>query len=106
MHPVLFSRIIDRRTRGEKVMLIDMGTRRTRTTEYADHHLLFRPQTDLAIANGIAHLLLANGTWNREFVEKHCNFRQDTAPVSLNGQSLGQSPRNHVVKFTSSEGAT
>jgi hypothetical protein len=32
MHPVLFSRVIDRRTRGEKVTLIDLGTRRTRTT--------------------------------------------------------------------------
>ena len=35
MHPVLFSRVIDRRSRGEKVTLIDIGTRRTRTTEAA-----------------------------------------------------------------------
>ena len=27
MHPVLFSRVIDRRSRGEKVTLIDIGTR-------------------------------------------------------------------------------
>jgi nitrate reductase NapA len=32
MHPVLFSRVIDRRARGERVTLIDIGTRRTRTT--------------------------------------------------------------------------
>jgi nitrate reductase (cytochrome) len=88
MHPVLFSRIIDRRMRGEKVMIIDLGTRRTRSTDYADHYLEFRPQSDLAIANGIAHLLLANGTWDREFVGKHCNFRQDTQPFSLLGQPM------------------
>lgn len=88
MHPVLFSRVIDRRTRGEKVMVIDMATRRTRSTDFADHYLEFRPHSDLAIANGIAHLLLKNGTYNREFVEKHCNFRRNTATPSLLGQPM------------------
>jgi nitrate reductase (cytochrome) len=88
MHPVLFSRVIDRRTRGEKVLLIDMGTRRTRSTEYADHYLEFEPQSDLAIANGIAHLLLANGTYDKSFVEQHCNFRQDTEEPSLLGRPM------------------
>ena len=37
MHPVLFSRVIDRRNRGEKVTLIDLNTRRTRTSQFADH---------------------------------------------------------------------
>ena len=32
MHPVLFSRVIDRRSRGGKIHMIDIGTRRTRTT--------------------------------------------------------------------------
>ncbi|MBL8761240.1 MAG: molybdopterin-dependent oxidoreductase [Phycisphaerae bacterium] len=76
MHPVLFSRLIDRRTRGEKVMVIDMTTRRTRTSDHAEHVLLFKPHGDLAIANGIAHLLIKNGTYDKDFVAKHCNFRQ------------------------------
>lgn len=88
MHPVLFSRVIDRRSRGEKVTLIDLGTRRTRSTEFADHYLEFKPQSDLAIANGIAHLLLKNGTYDREFVERHCAFRGETEPVSLPGQAI------------------
>ena len=79
MHPVLFSRIVDRRSRGEEVTLIDIGTRRTRTTAHSQHYLEFVPQTDLAIANGIAHLLLKNGTYDKDFVEKHCSFRKDTA---------------------------
>ncbi|TNF22381.1 MAG: twin-arginine translocation signal domain-containing protein [Deltaproteobacteria bacterium] len=77
MHPILFSRILDRRLRGERVEIFDLGTRRTRSTGYADHFLNFKPHTDLAIANGIAHLLLARGTWNREFVARHCNFRKN-----------------------------
>jgi len=76
MHPVLFSRVIDRRTRGEKVTLIDIGTRRTRTTDFSDHHLEFRPHSDLAIMNGIAHLLIKKNAFDPKFVEKFCNFRQ------------------------------
>ncbi len=88
MHPVLFSRFIDRKMRGEKPILIDFSTRRTRTSEFADHYLEFRPQSDLAIFNGIAHLLLKNGTYDKAFVEKHCAFRKDTEKPSLNGQPM------------------
>ncbi|MDA3962293.1 MAG: molybdopterin-dependent oxidoreductase [Planctomycetota bacterium] len=77
MHPVLFSRVIDRRSRGEKITIIDIGTRRTRTTEHADHYLEFEPQSDMAIANGICHLLIKSGSYDKAFVEKHCNFRRN-----------------------------
>ncbi|MFU8806911.1 MAG: molybdopterin-dependent oxidoreductase, partial [Bradymonadaceae bacterium] len=88
MHPVLFSRVLDRRARGEKITLIDLGTRRTRTTDHCQHYMEFRPQSDLAIANGIAHLLLKNETWDKEFVEKYCNFRGASEPPTLNGQAI------------------
>ena len=101
MHPVLFSRVIDRRSRGEKVTLIDLSTRRTRSTEYADHYLEFKPHTDLAIANGIAHLLIANGTWDREFVEKHCNFKHDPTAKSLHGEAIDfETYRAAVAPYT------
>ncbi len=88
MHPVLFSRVIDRRSRGEKVTLIDIGTRRTRTSEHCQHHLLFKPHTDIAVANGILHLLLERGTYDRGFVEKHCRFRADSDPATLQGKDI------------------
>ena len=87
MHPILFSRVIDRRSRGERVMLIDIGTRRTRSTAHADHYLEFEPQSDLAIANGIAHLLLKNGTWDKDFVGKHCSFRKEKGEPDLFGEA-------------------
>jgi nitrate reductase NapA len=86
MHPVLFSRILERRTRGQKIAIVDLATRRTRTTEFADEYLEFRPGSDLAIANGIAHLLIRNGTWAKEFVEKHCAFKTDTEEHTLDGK--------------------
>ncbi|MBW2528649.1 MAG: molybdopterin-dependent oxidoreductase [Deltaproteobacteria bacterium] len=88
MHPVLFSRVVDRRSRGEQVTIIDIGTRRTRTTSQAEHYLEFRPHTDLAIANGIAHLLLERGTYDQDFVKKHCAFRADSDPPALKGKAI------------------
>ncbi|MFO1003930.1 MAG: molybdopterin-dependent oxidoreductase [Planctomycetaceae bacterium] len=89
MHPVLFSRVIDRRSRGEKVTLIDIGTRRTRTTEACQHYLEMKGHGDLAIANGIAHLLIKNGTYDQKFVESFCSFKapDDTNP-NLHGKVI------------------
>lgn len=88
MHPVLFSRIVDRRSRGEQVLMIDINTRKTRTTPFCQHSLTFRPQSDLAIALGIMHLLIAAGSYDKTFVEKFCNFRKRTDPPTLDGQAM------------------
>ena len=89
MHPVLFSRVIDRRSRGEKVKLIDISTRRTRTTQHCDDYLEMKGNGDLAIANGIAHLLIKNGTYNRKFAESFCNFKtQDESNPNLHGKAI------------------
>ncbi|MGP1346131.1 MAG: molybdopterin-dependent oxidoreductase [Phycisphaerales bacterium] len=90
MHPVLFSRVVDRRTKGEEVTLIDIGTRRTRTTDLCQHYLEFKPQTDMAIANGIAHLLIKNRTYDEGFVSRHCHFRQmdPEAPDRMLGKPM------------------
>jgi len=87
MHPILWSRLTDRRLRGEKVEIIDIGTRRTRTTELADRYLQMKPHGDLAIALGILHELVRRGTWDRAFVEKHCRFRNAKEGV-LTGEDM------------------
>jgi len=89
MHPVLFSRVIDRRSRGENVLLIDIGTRRTRTTEACQHYLEMKGHGDLAIANGIAHLLIKRGTYDQKFVEEFCNFKApDDENPNLHGKPI------------------
>ncbi len=87
MHPVLFSRVLDRRTRGEKVRIIDLGTRRTRTSGFADDVFTLRPQGDMALANGIAHLLVMRGTYDKELVAKHCAFRAPDEKKTLQGKA-------------------
>ncbi len=61
MHPVLFSRLLETKRQKPATRIVDIATRRTPTTDYADLHVLFKPGTDLALANGILHLLVAEG---------------------------------------------
>ena len=101
MHPVLFSRLVDRRVRGERVTIVDLTTRRTRTSAFADHVMLFKPHGDLALANGIAHLLLAEGHHDASFVERFVNFRQDNETPDLNGRPLTfDEYRRRVARYT------
>ena len=91
MHPVLFSRFIDRKLAKEKdgrsnMQYIDMATRWTRSSEFADHYIPFVPQTDLAIANCICHELIRRESYDKEFVEKHVRFKlNDGTDVDLEG---------------------
>ena len=71
MHPVLFSRITDRRQKHPHVRLVDLTTMSTRTSEAADLRIVFKPQTDLAIANGMAHVIVKEGLVNEAFVREH-----------------------------------
>ncbi len=76
MHPVLFSRILERRRKSSWVKIIDIGTRRTRTTRFADQYIPIKPGTDLALANGIAHLLVKNDAVDKAFVEEHVTLKK------------------------------
>ncbi|MFH8236449.1 molybdopterin oxidoreductase family protein [Streptomyces sp. NPDC018321] len=50
--------------------LIVVDPRRTRTAEQADLHLAPRPGTDLALALGMLHLVVAEGRVDAEYVEE------------------------------------
>lgn len=76
MHPVLFSRMLERRLKKPDVKIIDLATRTTRTSQAADRSILFLPQGDLAIANAIAHELLRTGAIHRTFMERHVSFHR------------------------------
>lgn len=75
MHPVLFSRMLDRRQKNKNITIIDLATRTTRTSFAADKTILFNPQSDLAIANAICYELIHNNWVNTAFVDKHCVFK-------------------------------
>jgi nitrate reductase NapA len=76
MHPVLFSRLLDRRLNNPKTLIIDLTTRGTRTSAAADRVMYFNPQTDLAIANAVSYEIIANKWINQRFVKEHCVFKK------------------------------
>jgi len=76
MHPVLFSRMLASRKCRKEVLIIDLATRSTRTSQAADKSILFKPSTDLAVANGICHELIRNKSVNWDFVKKHTTFHK------------------------------
>ncbi|WP_345199230.1 molybdopterin oxidoreductase family protein, partial [Streptomyces lavendulae] len=66
-HPILFLRMMDRiRSAGAKLIVVD--PRRTATAAKADLFLQIRPGTDLALLNGLLHLLVADGHIDEAFV--------------------------------------
>ncbi|MBB5696376.1 periplasmic nitrate reductase subunit alpha [Muricoccus pecuniae] len=75
MHPILWTRITDRRLSREHVRIHTLSTYEHRTTDLSDAGLIFKPGSDLAILNYIANHIIRTGAVNREFVEKHVNFR-------------------------------
>ena len=85
MHPVLFSRILETKRQKPGTRLVDIATRRTPTTDYADLHVLFKPGTDLALANGILHLLVAEGRIQQAFIDENVVFRRGIEDVAAIG---------------------
>ena len=75
MHPILWTRVTDRRLAHQHVKVAVLSTFEHRSFELADIPMIFTPGTDLAILNFIANHIIQTNRVNREFVEKHCNFR-------------------------------
>ena len=68
-HPILFLRLLERVKAGAKLIVVD--PRRTATADKADLFLQVRPGSDLALLNGLLHLLHRNGQTNPAFIARH-----------------------------------
>ena len=75
-HPVLWSRILERRTKNPHVKIIVADPRETRSTNAADMKLIFKPGMDLALLNSMAYVIINENLHDLEFIEKHTNFQQ------------------------------
>ena len=87
-HPILFLRMMDRVRAGAKLIVVD--PRRTATAEKADLYLRIRPGTDLALLNGLLHLLHVDGHTDDDFIasytegwEEMPEFLADYAPDTV-----------------------
>ena len=79
-HPVL-STFVKRaaRNRGAKIVVID--PRRIDLVDHAAIWLRQRPGTDIAVINGLMHVILEEGLENREFVAERCEGFEEVEKV-------------------------
>ncbi|MFJ8190686.1 molybdopterin oxidoreductase family protein [Streptomyces sp. NPDC096094] len=63
--------------------LIVVDPRRTKTAEQADLHLAPRPGTDLALALGMLHLVVAEGRVDEEYVEERTAGWEDARAAAM-----------------------
>ena len=59
-----------------RVRIIDIATRRTPTSDYADLYVEFVPGSDLALANGILHILVRDRKISRAFLDENVVFKR------------------------------
>ena len=81
MHPILWTRVTDRRLSAPHVKVAVMSVYEHRSFELADQSIIFKPQTDLAILNYIANYIIQKKAVNRGFVSKHTRFALGNADI-------------------------
>lgn len=89
MHPVLFSRMLETKRSKPGTRIVDIATRRTPTSDYADLYIEMKPGSDLAIANGILHVLFKKGAVARRFLKENVVVRRGIEDLEEIGYGSG-----------------
>jgi anaerobic selenocysteine-containing dehydrogenase len=66
-HPILCQRL----ERNKNRTLVVVDPRVTKTAMMADIHLPVKPRSDIALLNGIAHILIREGLIDRQYIAEH-----------------------------------
>src|SRR3546814_13744951 len=101
MHPILWTRLADRRLGHPHVRVAVLSTFTHRSMDLADIPIIFKPGTDLAVLNYIAHHIISTGRVNRDFVGKHTVFMKGAVDIGygLRPEIGRASCRERVCKF-------
>jgi len=94
MHPILWSRVTDRKlSNPKKVKVINLTTFTNRNSDLADTEIIFKPNTDLALWNFIAHEIVYKypNSIDWDFVKNHTVFTTGFADI---GYGMRNNP-NH-----------
>ncbi|WP_295005373.1 nitrate reductase catalytic subunit NapA [uncultured Dechloromonas sp.] len=99
MHPILWTRITDRKLSNKNVKVGVLSTFEHRSFELADIPMVFKPNTDLAILNFICHHIISTGKVNQDFVSKHVKFKKGEADIGF-----GLRPNHELEKKATNNG--
>jgi nitrate reductase NapA len=81
MHPILWTRLADRRLGNPHVRCAVLSTFTHRSMDLADIPIVFKPGTDLAILNFIANHIIQTGRVNEAFVRDHAVFMSGATDI-------------------------
>jgi len=79
-HPVIGTRV-RRAARQRGARLIVADPRRIDIADYADLHLQLKPGTNIALLNGLMHIILREGWEDRAFIEERTEGFEDLAEM-------------------------
>src|SRR5262249_62341560 len=96
MHPILWSRVADRRLSAPHVRVAVMSTFEHRSFDLADIEIVFTPQSDLAILNAIANYIITTNRVNKDFVDRHTVFKRGQTDIGY-----GSRPENPLEQKAS-----
>jgi len=84
-HPVIFRLINERKQKNKDVKIIMVDPRKTLSARIADLHMSFVPGTDLAILHAMAHVIIKEGLYSKDYVNNHLVFKtiKDDKPVKV-----------------------
>ena len=109
MHPILWTRVTDRRLSNPHVKVAVLSVYEHRCFDLADVPIIFKPQADLAILNYIANYIIANNRVNTDFVSKHVTFKRGTTdigyglrpehPLEKNAKNAGRATHMDPMTF-------
>lgn len=74
MHPILWTRVTDRRLSHPGTEVAVLSTYEHRCFDLADLPMVMEPHADVAILNYIANYIIQNKAVNEDFVNKHTRF--------------------------------
>ncbi|SDC40872.1 MULTISPECIES: molybdopterin-dependent oxidoreductase [unclassified Candidatus Frackibacter] len=83
-HPILYSRVVQRKRKGSDVKVIVADPRETRTNKISDLDLAFKPGTDTALLNAMAYVIIEEDLIDEDFINSHTNLKQDGRDITLN----------------------
>lgn len=104
MHPILWSRLTDRRLTADHVRVAVLSTFENRNFELADLGIVMKPQSDLAILNYIAHYIIQNGAVDKDFVAAHVNFARGNTDIGYGLRP--DDPREKAAKNAAKAGGS
>ena len=83
-HPIVFRYIEDAKAANPHLKIIVADPRRSETAEIADLHLAIKPGSDIALFNGMLHVLINEGLVDRAYVEAHTSGFEALAAIVKN----------------------